>query len=244
MSSGSTLTLNGGSLNANAGLDNSAAGTLSFLDGTLAVRGGAFAPNAGGLTDDYIIDGPTASELPHLVLGTGATLNVSDELNVGQNQRGQLTIQDGGQVFSDTSRVGGNVGSTGTVTVSGSDGLGSASTWSSSIFLVVGQSGAGTLNILDGGVVSSLTSFVGSNLNSTGTVTVDGAGSTWDSANLTVGIGGDGTLNILNGGAVINNGGSTVLIGTILSSSTATATVMARGLPGRVSVHFLSQVAR
>ena len=61
---------------------------------------------------------------------------------------------------------------------------------------------------------------------STGTVTVDGAGSTWTNAGeLSVGGRGNGTLNILNGGSVSNTLGA---IG-YEDGSTSTATVDGTG---------------
>ena len=60
------------------------------------------------------------------------------------------------------------------VTVSGT-----GSTWTNSSALYVGYSGSGTLNITDGGAVSSTYGYIGYNSGSTGAVTVDGTGSTW-----------------------------------------------------------------
>ncbi len=109
--------------------------------------------------------------------------------------------------------LGNNAGSTGTVTV---DGAGSS--WRIPATLCVGDSGAGTLTIRNGGAVSNATiGHLGFNAGSTGTVTVDGAGSSWTNSGLVVGFRGTGTLTIQNGGAVSNvgngflgyNGGST-----------------------------------
>jgi fibronectin-binding autotransporter adhesin len=69
--------------------------------------------------------------------------------------------------------------------------------------LSIGDSGTGTLNINNGGIVSDTYGFIGDGLGSNGTVTVNGVGSTWDnSLSLYVGTSGTGTLNIENGGAV------------------------------------------
>ena len=64
--------------------------------------------------------------------------------------------------------------------------------------------GTGTLTIQNGGTVSNTNiGLIGSNVGSTGTVTVDGAGSAWtNSTNLAVGNSGTGTLTIRNGGTV------------------------------------------
>ncbi|MDH6233181.1 fibronectin-binding autotransporter adhesin [Mesorhizobium soli] len=67
----------------------------------------------------------------------------------------------------------------------------------------VNVGGTGTLTIQNGGAVSSVDGIIGIGLDSTSTVTVDGAGSSWtNSGNLFLGMMGDGTLTIQNGGAV------------------------------------------
>jgi T5SS/PEP-CTERM-associated repeat protein len=64
----------------------------------------------------------------------------------------------------------------------------------------------GTLSILSGGTVSNtFNGFIGDQPGSTGTVTVDGNGSTWtNDGDLFVGWVGNGTLVIQNGGTVSN----------------------------------------
>ncbi|MDX8455575.1 autotransporter domain-containing protein [Mesorhizobium sp. VK9D] len=87
--------------------------------------------------------------------------------------------------------------------------------------LYVGYSGTGELTIRNGGAVSNIDGYLGLHADSTGTVTVDGVGSTWtNSGDLHVGRGGTGTLTIQNGGKVSNTG----YIGTN-GDSTGTATV-------------------
>ena len=219
----STLTLNGGDLNANAGLDNSAAGTLNLFDGTLTVTGGAFQPNAGGPTDDYEIDGPSAAEMPHLVLGAGATANIGRHLTVGDVNHGTLTVGNGATVSNLLGVIGDSSGSTGAVTVDGA-----SSTWTNSITLTVGDAGSGTLTIQNGGTVSNGTGSIGQFFGSTGTVTVDGAGSTWTNLGvLQVGTLGNGTLTVTNGATV--SAGSAGLIGTAFVASPGTVTVDGAG---------------
>ena len=216
----STLTVNGGELNANAGLNNSAAGNFNLLDGTLTVTGGAFQPNAGGVSDDYTIEGPTAVEMPHLVLGTGATATIADELKIGDTNQGTLTVNNGATVSNSLGTIGFASGSTGAVTV---DGTGS--TWTNSFNLLVGVAGTGTLDIQNGGTVTNTTGVVGVSNGSMGTATVDGAGSAWTISNdLLVGNSGSGILNIENGGAVSN------VSGTIGSSSGSTGTATIDGV--------------
>jgi len=96
----------------------------------------------------------------------------------------------------------------GTVTVPGDH----SSPWNIVGTLVVGDTGAGTLNIGDGGtpgVVTSDVGIIGQNPGSQGRVTVDGAGSRWDSNDLTVGKDGQGLLTIKNG-ATVNNGAAVI----------------------------------
>lgn len=137
---------------------------------------------------------------------------VGSDLNVGDTGFGQLDITGGGTVTNDYGTIGNNAGSNGTVTVSGADGSGNASTWTNNGDLVVGQFGAGSLSILNGGAVSNLAGYI-SGAGGGGAVTVsgvssNGTASTWTNAgDLYVGYFGTGTLNILAGGRVSNAGG-------------------------------------
>ena len=76
--------------------------------------------------------------------------------------------------------------------------------------IYVGTSGGGTLNITAGGIVSNGSpygyGYIGYDPDSTGAVTVNGDGSTWDNVNsLRIGSSGSGTLNITGGGVVRSN---------------------------------------
>ncbi len=75
--------------------------------------------------------------------------------------------------------------------------------------LFVGDGGTGTLNIEDGGAVSSATGSVGLRSGSEGTVTVSGSGSVWNNSGaFFVGYSGTGTLTIADGGTVSNDFGN------------------------------------
>ncbi len=216
----STLHINGGVLNAKAGFDNSADGTFNFLDGTLTVTGGVFQPN---VSSGFTVDGPSAAEMPSLILGTGATANFGtgfgDRLIIGDTNRGMLTVNNGATVSSLLGDIGNSSGSTGTVTV---DGAGS--TWTNSTTLTVGRLGSGILTIQNGGlVIANTSSSIGTFFS--GTATIDGAGSTWSAGKLTVGRLGTGILTIQNGGAVST---SSVSIASF-TASTSTATVKDAG---------------
>ena len=70
--------------------------------------------------------------------------------------------------------------------------------------LTVGVGITGALTIQSGGTLSNTTGIIGYNPGSTGTVIVDGAGSTWTNSNsLDIGSDGNGTLTIRNGAAVV-----------------------------------------
>ncbi|MGO4740986.1 autotransporter outer membrane beta-barrel domain-containing protein [Bosea sp. 2KB_26] len=139
---------------------------------------------------------------------------VGGDLRVGETGIGQLDITAGGTVVNDLGTIGYDVGSQGTVSVSGIDGSGNASTWTNTSDLVIGQSGTGSLTILNGGRVNNQSGYIAGDSGSQGTVTVsgidsNGSASTWTNAgDLYVGYNGTGTLNILAGGRVSNVDGS------------------------------------
>ena len=92
--------------------------------------------------------------------------------------------------------------------------------------LRVGVAATGALTIQNGGTVNNTLGIIGDNAGSTGTATVDGAGSRWtNSSDFYVGHSGTGTLTIRNGGAVSN------VVGFVgrYSTSTSTATVDGAG---------------
>lgn len=148
-----------------------------------------------------------------------ANINSGVDLEIGITGAGTLTIQNGGTLTNNQGYVGRDAGSTGTVLVTGRDGLGNASTWTNTGTLYVGHEGSGTLNVLAGGLVSSEAGYIGAYPGSIGVVTVsgdDGFGnaSAWtQQSSLLVGDEGHGTLNVtLDGrvttGARINIGNS------------------------------------
>ena len=155
------------------------------------------------------------------VSGIGSTLYLPrDDVEpikfyVGFLDGGTLSITDGGSVVThDICYIG--YACTGMATVSGP-----GSTWLSNDGIFVGYHN-GTLNIADGGSVTTDTCSVGATSTSTGTVTVDGAGSTlYTSWSLDVGFSGNGTLTVTNGGTVSGAAGG---VGTY-SGGTGTATV-------------------
>lgn len=130
---------------------------------------------------------------------------LAGDLRIGDVGTGSLSISGGGSVSNENATLGQDPGSDGTAIVSGADAGGTPSRWDSSGYLEVGAGGTGTLTIEDGGVVTSAEGYIASIVNSTGTVTVTGAGSSWSNAALlSIGQAGTGSLTIADGGFVSN----------------------------------------
>jgi len=189
-------------------------GDTGVLGGTLFLQDGGTLSTAQG----------TVSNAGLTVDGAGSKWTGSGSMVVGfSGGNGVLNIKSGAEVSDTFGGIG--LAAIGTVTV---DGAGSK--WANSATLIVGAmsgpvgTGDGTLNILNGGVVTNTSTFVGSGAATTGKVTVDGAGSSWTmSGFLSVGNGGTGTLKVLNGGKVSNTEGA------VGEFNTGTATVNGAG---------------
>lgn len=176
--------------------------------GTLSITGG------GGVNGYGASIGCSGSSSSGTVTvdGPGSTwANNWGSLSIGSaGGTGTLSITGGGTVTSSTAYLGNGAGSMGTVKV---DGAGS--TWINNGDLYAGYWGAagGTLSITGGGSVSNNYGYIG-HAGSTGTVTVDGAASSWVNrydlcvGDDTDGNGGVGTLAITHGAAV-SVGGAT-----------------------------------
>ncbi len=168
--------------------------------GTLDITGGGTVSNSTSyIGHDSDSDGIVRVD------GSGSTWTSSYyDLRVGYQGRGTLDITNGGAVSNGEGYIGYKNGSTGTMRVDGTD-----STWTNRDELYVGYSGNGSLNITRGGAVISnnayfqQNSYIGYESGSTGSVIVDGIGSTWANGDdLYVGYSGSGTLDIANGGLV------------------------------------------
>ena len=132
----------------------------------------------------------------------------ANNLSVGANGTGMLTIQNGGTLVDQSGAVGNLPGGAGTMTVTGA-----GSSWTNVDNIVVGGLGTGTFTIQNGGsaqdgtTASSTGGSIGQSAGSTGTVIVTGAGSSWingPSGGFNIGSFGTGTLTIANGGRVID----------------------------------------
>lgn len=167
--------------------------------GTAQVQDGDDAVSASGL-----IGNPSGNTGTVEVGGVGSTWTLGGGLNIGNLGTGLLDIAGGGAVTSSgTASLGWYASGTGDIAI---DGTGSA--WTHDGEFYVGVSGAGSLDIANGGAANTGVAVIGNSATGTGAVTVDGAGSTWvASGNITVGKAGEGTLDITNGGAVGSAGG-------------------------------------
>ncbi|WP_168205985.1 S-layer family protein [Geobacter sp. FeAm09] len=171
--------------------------------GTLSITGGATATSKVGYLG-YLAGSTGAAT----VSGSGSKWTDNAELYIGYSGAGSLAIANGGTVTNTSyGYIGNNAGSTGSVTV---DGAGS--TWNNSnTQLYVGSFGSGTLAITNAGVVSNLGAYLGYNAGSSGTVTVDGPGSQWNTTgDLTLAYLGTGKLSILNGSKATVTGKTTL----------------------------------
>jgi T5SS/PEP-CTERM-associated repeat protein len=127
-----------------------------------------------------------AAESTGAVTIDGSTWNNASFLTVGNYGTGTLTAQDNGQVIStDVMYIGLNGGSTGTLAIS---------------------SGA-TVTTNTTGIDGPNSIVLGTDADSTGTLTIDGAGSKLESTgDMQIGYSGTGTATITNGGALIVDG--------------------------------------
>ncbi len=150
-----------------------------------------------------------ATNDPTLTLTNGATTSGVRGVTVAEGtgpsawQTGHLVVEDASVLSNTGSAKVGSLSGVGTATVSGA-----GSQWTNTLGFLVGHNGDGTLNILNGGVVTNSTGYVGSEY-STSTATVSGTGSHWQNNDglLIGGYEASGTLNIMNGGLVTNQHG-------------------------------------
>jgi fibronectin-binding autotransporter adhesin len=200
--------------------------------GTLKITNGGCVSNTMGFIGDK-----ASSTGVVTVSGSGSKWLNSSALYVGCFNNGTLNIADGGAVSNTNGYVGGVYGvfmgdrsPTGAVTVSGS-----GSTWTNTGKLFVGYYGNGTLNITNGGTVSSTDGDIcfyprGDTGTVTGVVTVTGANSTWtNSGSLTVGEDGNAILNVRDGGCVSNTSGEIGNASGFVGGSASVVTVSGAG---------------
>lgn len=150
------------------------------------------------------------------VSGTGSQWVIQNDLNIGVEGSGTLSISTEGNVSNAYGTIGGETGGSGSATV---NGVGSS--WSSANDLSIGKSGTGSLSVIEGGLVSSSSGYLGYNSTGIGVATISGAGSQWTNASaLFIGYQGTGTLHVTSGGQVTSTDGivgraNGALVGTV-----------------------------
>lgn len=167
---------------------------LNIQDGgTLSSTSGVIGNLAG--SDGYVNIGANGANL--------AKWTNSGTLVIGSAGSGSMFITNG-EVKNTDGTIGALAGGVGVVGLSGPTAL-----WTNTGTLTVGDKGTGTLNVFNGGKVTNADlGIVGNAAGSNGTVTVNGAGSTWtNSQDLVIGALGTGTLNVQNGGVATANSG-------------------------------------
>ena len=204
-------------------------GSLMIEDGGTVTNDSGFVGNGAAEQGEVTVSGQDT-------IGNASTWTNNGDLTIGQDGKGILSVTGGGVVSSAWGYIGAGAGSQGDVTVSGRGANGNASIWTIAGQFYVGEAGAGTLSILDGGTVSSSVATIGNSGTGTGTVTVsghdsNGNASTWNNTNqIHIGEDGVGTLNILDGG-VVNSGQG--LIGA--NGGANSVTVSGRDINGNAS---------
>jgi T5SS/PEP-CTERM-associated repeat protein len=184
-------------------LGNMGTGSVGIFNGGSASCGGlAF------FGDDPGSDGSL------LVSGTGTSWSCASEAFIGNFGSGSMTVTNGATVSTTRVKIGDEIGATGGVIVNnpgstwtdtveifvGNFGTGTLTVWSSTQSLTVGDLGSGSLTISAGGAVDAASVAIGLGLGSSGTVNVNGAGSTLSTTgNVQVGGAGQGSLSVAEG---------------------------------------------
>lgn len=166
-------------------------------NGSLVIRNGA------SLSSESARMAFSAGSIGSVIVDNGSW-TVGTSLAVGGGGNGTLAIINGGSVSTGTHlTIGDQETSTSFATVNGA-----GSTLTVGQALEVGWIGKGTLNISNGGVVTSGDGRLASGEGSAGTVTIDGAGSAWNSSGIvTLGNFGNGVVTVRNGGTISAWGG-------------------------------------
>jgi outer membrane autotransporter protein len=203
--SGSTITGNvvagGGSDTLVLGGDTSPG--ASFDLGDIGTKYTGFEAMSKTGSSTWVMTGTAGAALGDLTV-SGGSLNLDGATASVSNFHvadGDATVSNGSGINSYRIYLGGQVGKTGTLTVSGS---GTSLNSSNSAYLGYAGGDAGSLTISEGAsLTTGYNAFLGEAANSTGTVNVTGANSSWSiTENLRVGYLGTGHLSIANGAKV------------------------------------------
>ncbi len=188
-----TLNINGGNLNVTGTLKLwEPTATLNHDGGTITITNGTFEPP----DQNFILSG---TNNPELVLDNSSFDNGTEEIQIGNAsaESGTVTLDINTTMNSGAADIGLASGSTGTATINSGQ-------WTLSGPLDIGVAGTGTLTVNAQATVTSNAaelSSIGRDLNSSGTVTVDGGSLSYDSG-LELGRDGSGTLRLYNGGTL------------------------------------------
>jgi len=157
--------------NWNNGVPNPASGTA--FDARIDNGGTAqiFAP---GASVRRITLGGLSGQSGNIVVDTGS-LNVTENLHLGESGLATVTVKNGGQITSQFTRIGRFAGSGGTATISGN-----GSSWSTTADFLVGETGSGSLTINQGADVTVGGNFLvaGAAAAQGSSVSLSGVGST------------------------------------------------------------------
>ncbi|WP_166648289.1 hypothetical protein [Phyllobacterium brassicacearum] len=175
-----------------------------------------------------------------LVTGAGSSLDYGHEMRIGGVGTGSVVIENGARVFDAGPDFNGNAPATAIGVGPGGSGsvrvAGTGSIWEAGARLSVGTQGAGSLDVVEGGRVSSDTAVIIGRLpGGNGTVLVYGANSVLDPGSfLFVGLGGAGlpaqgiAAGVGTGNVIVSGEGSALATGSVLNignSGTGTLTV-------------------
>ncbi|HWA42607.1 MAG TPA: autotransporter domain-containing protein [Hypericibacter adhaerens] len=199
----STVTVESGSqLTVTNAFDFGAAGIgniLSVEGGSAFTTGSAtFAPALGAVSTVAIEGTGTTWDAANLAVGGAGTASVT------VSDHATVTVP--GDIIVDGT---GDAGLTISTQASVTQGLGPVGNDAGTGDFRIGNSADGSLTIDSGGSLSSRFSLVGSDAGSHGTVTLDGAGSSWTARGpLEIGSAGSGTLDITNGASLVTEQGA------------------------------------
>lgn len=181
-------------------------GAIGLTDPASVIRVGDGTTTGAGFTATIESNLTGTGDLVKTDLGTLVLTGASSFAGAADIRSGTLRIASGGTLTTLHGTIAGDASSRATVNVTGTNGGGNASTWTSDGMLTVGNAGTGTLNVTAGGKVVSGDGSLGSNSGAAGHVLVSGAGSSWNSGGrITVGLFGTGDLRVEAGGQVSGN---------------------------------------
>jgi outer membrane autotransporter protein len=179
--------------------------------GTISLQQGA------SLSTASMVLGIAATGNGSLLVGQGASLKLSSNLTVGGAGTGSLTLNQGGMAtVSGALAVGQASGSTGTVTIDGSNGQSKLTVTGA---LGVGQAGTGTVKVANGGELDSNTYTTVGGGAGTANLTVTDAGSKFVSNGANFLVAQNGMVSVANGAALtasaltVSNGGQVTVDG-------------------------------